>query len=246
MGSLKQKDIHSLRFENLTLTFPGQDPILNRVDFNFPMDEIVWIKSTDGSGKSSLLQILSALNMPNSGRYLINDENIIEMSFEEFLPYRLSIGYTFDYGGLISNRTLYDNLMLPLVYHKIVSTEEANSRIQEVVRKFDLGKYIQERPAHVPGRVRKLGCLLRALITRPQVIVMDDPSVGVGIETQHILVDFLMKLRRDGFAKHVFMSSYDEQFMSFFSHEVVHLEGGILHSHTADGLQKMTKKLVNL
>jgi ABC-type multidrug transport system fused ATPase/permease subunit len=133
--------IQSMRFDQVTIKFPDHEPILNRCDFEFPMQEILWIKSSEGAGKSSLLQIVAGLENPNGGRFWINQLDVTEMSFEEFLPIRLNIGYSFDYGGLISNRSLYDNLMLPLVYHHLIPPSEAKSRVLNIFKNSTFQKW---------------------------------------------------------------------------------------------------------
>jgi phospholipid/cholesterol/gamma-HCH transport system ATP-binding protein len=150
--------IEKIKFENVCFKFDGSDPVLKSADFEFPENEICWIQSEEGQGKSTLLQILAGLQMPQIGQYMLNGGNVREMTFEEFLPYRLKIGYSFDYGGLISNRTLKENLLLPLQYHKILSPKEGHKRVDEILERFDFVKSAKERPAHVPGRLRKLTC----------------------------------------------------------------------------------------
>lgn len=226
--------IESLKFEGISFTHDGQDAIVKNVDFDFPTKEILWVKAEEGAGKSSLLQILAGLQIPQSGKYLINGENVLDMSFEEFLPYRLQIGYSFDYGGLINNRSLHDNLMLPLLYHKIVSPEEARSRVDGLLKEFAIEKFAHERPAHVPGRVRKLTCLLRPLVMRPQVLLLDDPSVGLGQDSVYAFVDHINKHRKDGCFSHIFVSSYDEKFMNHFEYQIIHLDDGQLYFQAVD------------
>ncbi|HEY1078982.1 MAG TPA: ATP-binding cassette domain-containing protein [Bdellovibrio sp.] len=226
--------IESLKFEGVSFTHEGQEPIVQNVEFDFPMNEILWVKAEEGAGKSSLLQILAGLQIPQSGRFLVNGENVVDMSFEEFLPYRLQIGYSFDYGGLINNRTLFDNLMLPLLYHKLVSPEEAKERVESLFKEFGVEKFAHERPAHVPGRVRKLTCLMRALVMRPQVLLLDDPSVGLGQDSVYLFVDHVHRLRKEGFFKHVFISSYDEKFMNLFAYQIIHLDEGQLYYQAVD------------
>lgn len=234
--------IDTIKFEHVTFAHEGQSPLLHNADFEFPMNEVVWVKGTEGQGKSSLLQVLAGLLVPQSGFFYINDQNVLEMSFEEFLPYRLAIGYTFDYGGLISNQTVYDNLMLPLAYHKIIPMKEAKARVETIIKTFDIAKFANERPAHIPGRVRKLACLLRALVMQPQVLVMDDPSVGLGQDTLYTFVDYIHQMRKDGFAKHIFMSSYDEKYMSLFNYQIIHIDDGQIYQQTVD----QEKKVVHL
>ncbi|HEY8269974.1 MAG TPA: ATP-binding cassette domain-containing protein [Pseudobdellovibrionaceae bacterium] len=239
---LSVEKIESIKFEALTFAHEGHSPLLQNADFEFPMNEIVWVKGAEGQGKSSLLQVIAGLLMPQSGFFFINEKNVLDMSFEEFLPYRLAIGYTFDYGGLISNRTVYDNLMLPLAYHKLVPTAEAVARVEGVVKTFGLEKFARERPAHIPGRVRKLVCLLRSLVMQPQVLVMDDPSVGLGQDTLYTFVDYIHKMRTEGYLKHIFMSSYDEKYMGLFNYQIIHIDDGQVYLQTVDH----SKKVVHL
>jgi ABC-type lipoprotein export system ATPase subunit len=223
----------------VTFAHEGQSPLLHNADFEFPMNEVVWVKGTEGQGKSTVLQVLAGLLVPQSGFFYINDQNVLEMSFEEFLPYRLAIGYTFDYGGLISNQTVYDNLMLPLAYHKLIPMKEAKARVESIIKTFDIGKFANERPAHIPGRVRKLACLLRALVMQPQVLVMDDPSVGLGQDTLYTFVDYIHSMRKEGFAKHIYMSSYDEKYMSLFNYQIIHIDDGQIYQQTVDHEKKV-------
>lgn len=222
-------NIESLRFEGLTFAHEGHDATLKGCDFDFPAGKTLWLKSPEGAGKSTLLQILAGLAMPQSGAYFLNGDNVVEMSFEDFLPYRLRIGFTFDYGGLINNRTIVDNLMLPLVYHKLLSPELARERVMEMLTRFDVQKFAMERPAHVPGRVRKIGVLLRGLVMRPQLLLLDDPSVGLSEGAQQEYVRYLGELRAEGSLKHVVVSSYDDRFMNLMAHDIVHLDGGLLY-----------------
>lgn len=231
--------IHSIKFDGVSFMHPGQNPVLKNADFEFAMGQMIWLKAEEGEGKSTLLQVLAGLQTPQSGKYLLNDQHTGEMSFEEFLPYRLQIGYSFDYGGLINNRSLFDNLMLPLLYHKISTPAEASLRVQELMQLLEIDKYAKERPAHVPGRVRKIACLLRPLVMRPQILLLDDPSVGIGQEASTVYADCIHKLRGQGFLSNVFFSSYDEKFMNLFDHQVVHLSEGLLYAQPADGEKKV-------
>lgn len=229
-------NIDTLRFEGLRFAHEGQAPILKNCDFEFPADSFVWVKSQEGEGKSSLLQVMAGLTLPQGGCYFMNDLDVVPMSFEEFLPYRLRIGFTFDYGGLINNQSIEENLLLPLLYHKLIDGGEARERVKDLLARFDLKKFASERPAHVPGRVRKLAVILRGLISYPQLLLLDDPSVGLGETTQENFVDYLKELREDGRLRHVFVSSYDEAFMARLPHEIVHLDEGTLYHqpHSAE------------
>jgi phospholipid/cholesterol/gamma-HCH transport system ATP-binding protein len=221
--------IDSIRFEGVDFAYEGQDPLFEAVDFNFPMDQFTWVKSSSGLGRSSLLQLMASLQMPTHGSMFINEQNVTQMSFEEFLPYRLQIGYGFDFGGLINNRTLFENLMLPLVYHKLCPQQQAFERAYTMFDTLGVVKFMDKRPALVPGGVRKLTCLMRSLITHPQLLLLDDPSVGVGQETILKFFDMVLELRKQGVARHVFISSFDEKMMGLLPHTQIFIDAGQIH-----------------
>jgi phospholipid/cholesterol/gamma-HCH transport system ATP-binding protein len=235
-------NIQSIKFEGLVYGHEGQDPLFDKVDFEFPMNEMIWIKANSGSGRSTLLQLMAGIQAPTFGKYLINEHNVTDMSFEEFLPYRLSIGYGFDFGGLINNRTLLENVTLPLTYHKMLSQEEANERGKYYFEKLGAAKFMDKRPSIVPGGVRKLTCLIRALVTEPQVLLLDDPSVGVGQETILKYFDCIEDLRKKDKCQHVFVSSFDEKLMSCLGHQEIFIDCGQIYSE----IQTEDKKVVNL
>lgn len=216
--------IEQLRFSDLQFGYEGHAPLFANSNFEFPMNEIVWVRSESGAGRSTLLQILAGLVLPQSGGYWINSVNIADMSFEEFLPYRLNIGYGFDFGGLINNRTLLDNVTLPLLYHKLATPEEAHRRACEIIDYLGATKYKDQRPSFVPGGVRKLTCLIRAIILEPQLLLLDDPSVGVGEETTLKFFELIGRSKNEGKIRHVFMSSFDEKLMNKLNPTEIYLQ----------------------
>lgn len=231
--------IHSIKFEGVSFHYESEGFIFENVDFEFPLQKITWVKAESGSGRSTLLQLLAGLQVPSKGRYLINDENVSDMSFEEFLPYRLQIGYGFDFGGLINNRTLYENVVLPLLYHKILSPAEAKQRVTHYFERLGMSKYKDQRPSSVPGGTRKLTCLVRALITHPQILLLDDPSVGLSQDTALKYLDLIQELRQQGHLQHVYLSSFDDKFMSLIEHEEIFIDQGLIHRHFVEGEKKV-------
>lgn len=177
---MKRKAIHSLKLEDITFAYDSDTPpVFSNITVELPKARAVWIRSPGQRGKSTLLKILAGLLTPQQGRYLINGEAVSEMSFEEFLPYRLSIGYGFDMGGLLNNKTVFENLSLPLLYHKLLPPDEAFDRVNEVVQMFGMGGSKDQRPFSVSGSQRKLTCVIRPFIHWPQVVFLDDPVTGL-------------------------------------------------------------------
>ncbi len=229
MAAVERPIIEKIEFQNLSFTHPGHDPILENCSFEFPLNSICWIKAETGVGRSTLFQLISALQMPNSGNYLLNGQIVNDMSFEEFLPYRLSIGYGFDYGGLINNRTLVENLMLPLQYHKVLPYLEAKNRVERYMIQLGILKYAGLRPAMVQGAVRKITCLIRALVLHPQILLLDDPTVGLSPEVAAQFFEIIVDLRKKKQIRHVFITSLDVGWMNKISTIQIHLAESTLN-----------------
>jgi phospholipid/cholesterol/gamma-HCH transport system ATP-binding protein len=236
-SKLELKSIESLKFENLTFGFDGHAETFKQVDFEFPMNDIVWVQAESGSGRSTLMQILAGLIHPNHGKYLVNGKDVLDMSFEEFLPYRLSIGYGFDMGGLLHNKTLKENLMLPLLYHKILDYKKAEERVHEYLDLFGVIKHKDKRPSVVPGGTRKLTCLIRALILHPQVLLLDEPTVGLNQATALTYFDLIQLLRSENLLKSVYISSFDEKIMSIVQHKKIYIHENKLTDQQAPNVR---------
>lgn len=198
--------IHRLRFENLTLEGQGPIPVFDQVNFEFPLDGVHWIRGETGSGKSSLLKLLAGLREPSRGSYLINDSDVATMSFEELVPFRRKIGYSFEYGGLISNRSIRQNLMLPFFYHRDLSATEAEARVAEFCHRFRLDAVKDLRPAQVSGGARKAACVARSLILHPELLLLDHPTAGLDPREVRTLSEMIRHQRADCGLRHVFIT----------------------------------------
>jgi len=234
--------IKSLRFESLSFSYPNEESLFQSVDFDFPTHTSVTIDASSGAGRSVLLQILAGLILPTAGRYLVNDKNVTDMSFEEFLPFRKKIGYSFDLGGLIHNKSLFENCMLPLVYHKTYSESESKENVMNLFTKFKIEKLAHKKPSEVMGGVRKLVNLLRAVVADPEMLLLDDPTVGLSQDTSLLFFDHLNYLKSKADLKHIFISSFDEKFLGLFDHQEILIDNGLIHFNI-DATQRKSANL---
>ncbi len=199
----------------------GEKSILKNINLELPTGKVVWIHGASGSGKSVFAKILAGLMQSTSGDFIINDQSVNEMSFEEFLPLRMNIGYSFDFGGLINNRTIVQNLRLPLEYHHAVPSEEADARVKDLAEMFNLTGVLHERPATIPGAFRKAACVARAFIMNPEMIVLDDPTTGLRGELKKKLKELIRQRRAEGTLKHIFIVTEDHEFVGDLFDEVI-------------------------
>lgn len=205
-----ENQIRALRLENISFGYEAGKPVFENLSFSMSSKPLMWLHGPAGQGKSSLLKILAGLAMPQSGRYLINDVDVLELSFREFLPYRLRIGYAFEVGGLLSNRSLYENLMLPLMFHGLCSVDEADARVMKWLKRFDLLKVKDQRPFAVAGGQRKAAVLLRAFIHHPELVLLDDALAGLKQQAIEAFGELLETAIQTQGLRHILFCSEEE------------------------------------
>lgn len=191
MASLLKK----IEIRDLGMRFGANQLVFSSLNSCFDSDGAWEIVSEQGLGKSLLLQIISGITAPTEGQLLYNDTDVFNAPFETSLELRLQVGYTFDLGGLLHNRTLAENLLLPIQYHKLHSIDQARARVSDLFEKFQIRKYHDLRPSFVSGSVRKMTVLLRALILRPRFLILDDPFVGLSEFQRKTFIDEIELLR---------------------------------------------------
>lgn len=147
------------------------------------------------SEKSRLLRSLVGLVPIPTGKVLINDQDISELSFEELSQFRIHCGYSFGFGGLLANKSIEENILLPVEYHGLRPLDEAVADVKEFARAVKSESFMALRPAAAPGYVRKLACVARALILNPDFVILDDPFGGLGQSHREMLNEWLYEYR---------------------------------------------------
>lgn len=173
------REISSLEFSNICFSYDSEEKLFDGLSFKVTENSCIYLCADDFRGISTFTKILCGLVSPQSGGYFINSHDVCEMTFEEFLPWRLEIGYAFETGGLLSNLTLLENLTLPLKYHSTLSHQEINERVGFYINYFDLETVKNKRPAMVNSSSKKLTILARSMIHQPQCLILDDPDNGL-------------------------------------------------------------------
>jgi ABC-type lipoprotein export system ATPase subunit len=224
---LVRKDIRKIQGSHMKLEALDGSKVLDGTSFYFEEGDVYRIDGKQGNC-SEFLKLLSVLNTKWSGNYYFNDDNLNEMSFEEFQSYRLNIAYTFDHGGLLNNKSILDNILLPLQYHNELSSEEALKISLEYLERFELLEFKDLRPAMTPGYVRKLACVIRSLTQRPQVLVMDGPTTAIDREKSQLLIDIINEKRKSGEIKILlFSTTYETGFETWEPKTLLLSQSGI-------------------
>lgn len=197
------EDIQSIEFRDVSIGFDGQETIFEELNYTLQLNQNIRIAGDTGIGKSLLLKLIIGLMMPQKGEYLLNGKSVQNMSFEEFTPYRLGMGYSFEFGGLMHNKTLLENIILTAQYHTNYFNFDAEERALDLMKRGGIYKSAYLRPSMVPGSHRKMTILLRAFLTRPQILLLDEPAAGLNDEGLNFIVDLIAEEKRTGNLKNV-------------------------------------------
>lgn len=154
-------------------------PVLRGVDLDVGADENVVIIGRSGCGKSVLLRHLIGLMQPDSGSVTYKGINLSVLDEESLNPIRREIGMLFQNGALFDSLSVEENLAFPLIEQGLRDRAEIRRRVAEALEAVDLPGQQAKFPAELSGGMRKRVALARAVITRPALMLYDEPTTGL-------------------------------------------------------------------
>lgn len=164
------KKVYTTRFGSNQVT------ALRNVNFSIEEGEYVAIMGESGSGKTTLLNILAALDKPTSGSVLLNGKDITKISEKQIAKFRRNnLGFVFQEFNLLDTFSLEDNIYLPLVLAN-TPYEEMQRRIKPIAKMLGITELLKKYPYEVSGGQKQRAAVARALITKPHLILADEPT----------------------------------------------------------------------
>lgn len=190
-----------IKTENLTKIFRTEEVetvALNGVSINVEDGEFVAIMGPSGCGKSTLLNILGLLDNPNSGEYWLDGEPVAKLKEKERTKYRRGrIGFVFQSFNLIPKLTAEENVELPLIYQGVKKAERAE-RAAAALRRVDLERRANHFPTELSGGQQQRVAIARAIVTRPSLILADEPTGNLDSKTTKEIMEIFHELHRQG------------------------------------------------
>lgn len=170
---------------------------LDDVSMSVEKGQFVAIVGTSGSGKSTLLNMLGGLDLPTSGGVRIEDRNIDKMGEEELTVFRRRrIGFIFQNYNLIPYLTEYENIVLPI---RLDAKTEEKGFLKEIVRFLELDGKLSSYPSHLSGGQQQRVAIARALVSKPVIILADEPTGNLDVDTAEGIVEIFKELaHKDG------------------------------------------------
>ncbi|MCC7547633.1 MAG: ABC transporter ATP-binding protein [Burkholderiales bacterium] len=178
-------------------TDAGPQPVLRGVDLDIYPGEFIAVMGASGSGKSTFMNILGCLDMPTSGRYTLDGNDISRLSRDELARLRNRfIGFVFQGFNLLPRATLLDNVALPMLY-AARPAHERNARAQELLKRVGLERYGNYLPSRISGGQQQRVAIARALANRPELLLADEPTGNLDTITSHGIMELISTLNRE-------------------------------------------------
>src|SRR6266851_2478821 len=203
----------------------GQQQVLNGVNLDCPTGKITTIVGPSGCGKTVLLKHLYLLLRPDSGQIIIDGIDVTKLSGRSLDRVREKFGVLFQAGALFDSMSVFENVAFPLVEKTRISRAEIAEKVHEMLRQVGLERMENKYPSELSGGMQKRVALARALIHRPKILMLDEPTTGLD-PTRTRSIHELVRHTQQNFGLTVVMVSHDVPQVFKYSDQVAYMNEG--------------------
>lgn len=216
-----------IEIRDLSLTYQGpKGPVhaLRGINLEIASGEVFGIIGRSGAGKSSLVRCLNLLNRPTEGKVIVNGRDLMALSDAELRAARRDIGMVFQHFNLLSSRTVFDNVALPLELAGL-SKDEIAKRVTPLLELVGLDHLFDRYPAQISGGQKQRVGIARALASNPKVLLSDEATSALDPETTRSILDLLRKVNRE-LGVTVVLITHQMQVIKQIADRVAVIDGG--------------------
>jgi len=210
-------------FSAVAKRYPGGQEALKDVSFSLAPGELAFLTGRSGAGKSTLLKLIPAIERPSAGSVVVNGQNVASLK-RAALPYlRRNIGLVFQDQKLLYDRSVYENVMLPLAF-SAHAPREAARRARAALDKVNLLAREKANPIQLSGGEQQRLAIARAVVNRPAVLVADEPTANLDAESATRILEIFVAFQQVGVT--VLIATHDQTLVERYGKRVLRLEGG--------------------
>lgn len=214
-----------IEFSDVTKRYPGGHEALSRVSLTIERGEQVFLTGHSGAGKSTLLKLIAAIERPTSGVVMVSGQNLNRIRRSALPYFRRNIGLIFQDHKLLYDRSVFDNVLLPLHIQGLGGAEAAK-RVRAALDKVGLLKKERARPITLSGGEQQRLCIARAIVSRPPLVLADEPTANLDEDYAHEIMDMFQAFNQVGVT--VIVSTHDLSLVGRYGGRVVNLAEGRL------------------
>lgn len=199
--------------------------VLHKINLDITPGSSTVIFGRSGSGKTTLLKSMAGLVIIDDGEVQYNQKNIAKMKEDEFFQMQAHSGFVFQDAALWANRTLYENLAIPLrILKPHMPKEEVEGRIESAVKMVGFRENLHIRPAAVSTGEKKIVSFLRALMTDPEVLFLDEPTASLDKKNISRINSVIRELKKEN--KTIITVTHDFALTSAIADHIVIIDEG--------------------
>ena len=231
------------RIEDATLAF-GERVILKNCTLDIADGAITCIIGLSGAGKSTILRLLDGLLLPSAGHVYVRGRDICHMTEEQRNKVRQKISLSFQFSALLDSLTVGENVALPLREHTRLSEAEIRRTVMDALDSVGLTSAFDNLPAELSGGMLKRAGFARAIVTRPDLVLYDEPTTGLYPIVTNLITDTILRLREKLNGSAVVISHDLQSIFAMADYVAMLFEGAIIAYDTADGIRNSRNPIV--
>ncbi|MBI5544831.1 MAG: ABC transporter ATP-binding protein [Deltaproteobacteria bacterium] len=210
-------------------------PALREVSLTIEPGEFLSIAGPSGSGKTTLLNLIGCVDTPTSGAVEVAGKDTRTQSERALTDLRLHhLGFIFQSFNLVNVLNVFQNVEFPLLLQGKISAAERKTRVMELLEQVGLSEHVKHRPNELSGGQRQRVAVARALVTRPQIVLADEPTANLDSQTGSNIIDLMREMNRKQGTTFIF-STHDAKVMAHASAVVKLADGKIVEKTTSSG-----------
>lgn len=212
-----------ITFKQVSKRYPGGFEALSQVDFHLAQGEMVFLTGHSGAGKSTSLRLIAMLEQPSSGQIIVDGVALTGLKKRDIAAYRSKLGIIFQTPCLLNDRTVFDNIALPLLISGM-STASISKRVHAALDMVGLLHKEKALPLHLScGEQQRVG-IARAVVHKPALIIADEPTGNLDPRLSTEIMSVFTQLNQVGVA--VLIATHDLALIAGMKHRIIMLRGG--------------------
>ena len=206
---------------------------LRQVSLEIAPGEFTVIAGPSGSGKTTLLNLIGCVDVATRGEVMVAGQNTGRLSEGNLTRLRLNaLGFIFQSFNLVGVLDAYQNVEFPLLLQKTLTSKQRRERVMDLMQKVGIAEYAHHRPGELSGGQRQRVAIARALVTRPRIVLADEPTANLDSVTGNQILDLMQALNREGTT--FLFSTHDPKVVSRAGRVVRLVDGRIVAEETPE------------